>query len=109
VNELGTKWAEISRLIKGRSDNAIKNRWYSGLRKVCSVNSAGIWALKEEVTEKKHPKKSVQAVNVEESPKLEQEAAGERTTFSGWGISEIWTIRADESRNAYERYLEFWY
>lgn len=32
-NQLGNKWAIISRKMNGRSDNAIKNRFYSRLRK----------------------------------------------------------------------------
>jgi hypothetical protein len=34
VNEMGTKWAQISKLMPGRTENAIKNRYYSSLLKV---------------------------------------------------------------------------
>ncbi|OHS97893.1 hypothetical protein TRFO_35796 [Tritrichomonas foetus] len=46
VNEIGTKWGKISELMPGRSDNTVKNRWYSGLKKNCTVSSRGKYYLK---------------------------------------------------------------
>ena len=31
--KLGNRWAKIARMLPGRSDNDVKNRWYASLRK----------------------------------------------------------------------------
>jgi hypothetical protein len=45
VNEVGTKWAKIAHFAKGRTSNAIKNRWYSRLKNLCSCDTSGKWVL----------------------------------------------------------------
>lgn len=39
--ELGNKWSEISKVIKGRNENAVKNRWKSlANKKECCISSS---------------------------------------------------------------------
>ena len=41
VREHGTKWSTIQKSLQGRSDNAIKNRYYSAIRKVQRLGRRG--------------------------------------------------------------------
>lgn len=45
VNSIGTKWVSIARALPGRSDNSIKNRWYSGLKKACVQDENGMFVF----------------------------------------------------------------
>ena len=46
VNQFGTHWTTIAKYIPGRSDNCIKNRWYSVIRSMCRTDNTGKFYIK---------------------------------------------------------------
>ncbi|KAH0787167.1 Myb-like DNA-binding domain containing protein [Histomonas meleagridis] len=71
VNNLGTKWGTISKLMDGRSENSVKNRWYSSLRARCLVASDGSLYLPEQgATQESHDEKELE---IKENKTIEKE------------------------------------
>ena len=51
--EIGPKWSIISRLLPGRTDNAIKNRWNASISKRVQVDSNGTAVLLPDTSKRK--------------------------------------------------------
>lgn len=116
VNEMGKKWSQISKFFNGRSDNSIKNRWYSKLVSKCDVDESGVYSLDPRKVidtpdkRKSHSKKiSSEKDNSDKNDVSEPEYICDQVTSQNNGLS-ILALKQQQQGNVPQKNseLDFW-
>jgi hypothetical protein len=109
VNDLGTRWTAIARFLPGRSDNSIKNRWYSALQAMCQIGNYGRYCLKDRGKEEQQATRSISISSEKNGDNSNLNPGGPRITLTNFVIPEMEKLEEpDFPFKENEQTVDFW-